>query len=226
MSTTISSSHTSNPAFSGASLVSALNWRYATKVFDSSKKLSASQWAALEQALVLSPSSFGLQPWKFVNVTDPEVRAKLKPVSWNQSQTTDASHFVVFASRIKVEKSDIQKYLECIAETRGVPLASLDSYKQMMEGSLLTRTPQAAHEWASRQCYIALGNLMTSAAVVGIDACPMEGIDPSAYDTILGLPTMGFSTVVACAVGFRSTSDKYAQQKKVRFSVSQVVVEK
>lgn len=211
----------------GELLINALNWRYATKVFDPAKKLTSSQWSSLEQALILTPSSFGLQPWKFVVVNEAALRAQLRPASWNQPQTTDASHFVVFAARTKMEESDVKRYIENIASVRGVPMESLEQYKQMMLGSVVKGMSAAeTHEWAIRQCYIALGNLMTAAAVMGIDTCPLEGIEPEVYDVVLGLPPLGYNTVVACAVGFRSVADKYAQQKKVRFPAKEVVLDK
>jgi nitroreductase len=215
------------PATSDTTLLSALHWRYATKVFDPAKKLSTAQWATLEEALVLTPSSYGLQPWRFVDVVDKNIREQLKPASWGQPQTTDASHFVVFAARTKIDANDIEHYVNYSAQRQGIPASALDQYKQMMIGDVVNGPrSQWAAEWAARQCYIALGNLMTSAAILGIDTCPMEGIDPVAYDKILNLPAIGYKTVVACAVGYRSTTDKYAAKKKVRYPSSQVILKK
>lgn len=224
---TTATPNASMPATSSTQLLNALNWRYATKMFDTNKKLTAEQWNTLEQSLVLTPSSFGLQPWRFVVVTDKALREQLKPASWGQSQTTDASHFVVLAARTKIDANDIESFIQLTATTRGMPASALEQYKGMMMGSL-TQGPRASQalEWAARQCYIALGNLMTSAAMLGIDTCPMEGIDPVAYDKILNLSGTGYQTVVACAVGFRSSEDKYAHAKKVRYPASQVVIKK
>lgn len=207
-----------------AALLEVLKWRYATKQFDASRKIPADVWEALEDALVLSPSSYGLQPWKFLVVTDPAVKAALRPHSWDQPQVTDCSHHVVFASRLGVDAAFVEKYLERIAEVRGVPVESLAFYREMMASDILNgpRSKWAA-EWAVRQAYIALGNFMTSAAMIGVDTCPMEGIDPAKYDEILGLREKGFQTVVACPAGYRAAGDKYAVLPKVRFAKEEMI---
>lgn len=207
-----------------AQLLEALNWRYATKQFDPSRKINDATWRALEDALVLTPSSYGLQPWHFFVVTTPDLRARLRPHSWNQSQITDASHLVVFAIPDKIDIPFMEKYLDRIAEVRGVPLESLAFYRDMMLKDVIAGPRSAwAREWACRQVYIALGNFMTAAATVGVDTCPLEGIDPMEYDAILDLPARGFNTVVACAAGYRSADDKYAALPKVRFDKADVL---
>lgn len=209
---------------SPADLLAQLQWRYATKKFDTERKISPEHWRALEEALVLTPSSFGLQPWRFVVVTDPEVKTRLKAVSWNQDQPVGCSHYVVFALRDQLSPDDIEHYLDRIVEVRGVEKDKLAGFRKMMLG---TREQMLAtgvlNEWATRQVYIALGNFMTAAAVLGIDACPMEGIEPAKYDEILGLKSHGFTTVVACAAGYRAADDKTAAVVKVRFPVDEVV---
>lgn len=206
-------------------LVGTLNWRYATKKFDASRKLDPATWQALEEALVLSPSSYGLQPWKFVVVQDPALRAKLREKAWGQSQVTDASHLVVFTHRTDLTEADIDRYLARIAEVRGVSLESLAGFGQMMVGSLVKGPKHATiADWAARQAYIALGNLMTSAAALGVDATPMEGLDPAAFDRLLGLEGSGYATVVACAVGHRAADDASAALPKVRFAKEDLVV--
>ena len=205
-------------------LLAAQAWRYATKQFDASKTIPAPVWQALEGSLVLSPSSYGLQPWQFFVVTNPDLRAKLRPHSWNQTQVTDASHLVVFAIPDKVDVSYMEKYLARIAEVRSVTIESLGFYRDMMMGDVIAGPRQAwVNEWAARQVYIALGNFMTSAALVGVDTCPLEGIDPREYDAILDLPAKGFNTIVACAAGYRSADDKYATLPKVRFEKSDLI---
>jgi nitroreductase len=205
-------------------LVATQTWRYATKQFDASKIIPAPVWQALEDSLVLSPSSYGLQPWQFFVVTNPDLRAKLRPHSWNQSQITDASHLVVFAIPEKIDVPYMEKYLARIAEVRGVALESLGFYRDMMMADVIAGPRQAwIREWAARQVYIALGNFMTSAALLGIDTCPLEGLDPREYDAILDLPAKGFNTVVACAAGYRAPEDKYAALPKVRFEKSDLV---
>lgn len=205
-------------------LLDALNWRYATKTFDASKKIAEPTWKALEESLVLSPSSFGLQPYRFLVVKDAAIRKQLQPHSWNQTQVVDASHYVVLAGRIAMTEAEIDLYLDRVVEVRGIPRESLDGYRGMMYGSLLspgaeTRIPH----WACNQAYIALGNLMTSAALLGIDTCPIEGFVPAEYDAILGLKEQGYASVVCCALGYRSTEDKYANLAKVRFPNSDLI---
>ncbi|HEX9080759.1 MAG TPA: NAD(P)H-dependent oxidoreductase [Holophagaceae bacterium] len=206
------------------SLLDALQWRYATKKFDPTKKISAADWAALEQALILTPSSYGLQPWKFLVVTDPALKAKLRPVSWNQSQIEDCSHLVVFVAKEDVTESDVDRFIARVAEVRGVSSESLAGYKGFMMGDLVNGPRHAIiGEWAARQAYIALGNFMTSAAVMGIDTCPIEGLDPAKYDEILGLKGSGYRTLAACPAGYRAADDKYATTPKVRFAAQDVV---
>lgn len=205
-------------------LLGALNWRYATKKFDPTKKIPAETWSALEQALVLSPSSFGIQPWKFLVVTDPAVREKLVPVSWGQTQPKDSSHFVVFAVRKDLPEAHIDRYVARTAELRGSTPEALAPFKKMMMGSLEgARAKGFLDTWQTHQVYIALGQFMASAAVLGVDTCPMEGLEPAKYDEILGLTGTGYATVVACAAGYRAGDDKYATLPKVRFSVADVI---
>ena len=204
-------------------LLTALNWRYATKVFDSSKKIPAETWAAIEESLVLTPSSFGLQPWKFLVVGNPATRAKLLPDSWNQPQVTDASHFVVLTARTDLTMADIDAWISRMAEVQNQGAEAVAPLKGMIAGFAETMSCEARHAWNARQVYIALGQLMTSAAVLGIDTCPMEGISAAAYDRILGLEGSGYATAVACALGYRADTDKYAGIPKARFDRSQLV---
>lgn len=204
-------------------LLDQLNWRYATKQFDAGKKLSADDLEALESVLNLSPSSYGLQPWKFVVVEDPEVRAKLREVSWGQPQITDASQLIVLAAKKEFTEADIDAHLERTAEVNGVPVENLAAFRGMMVGGVIqAKTPEERAEWTKRQVYIPLGSLLTSAALMGIDACPMEGFDAAAYDEILGLGKLGYGSVALAAVGYRSAEDKYASAPKVRFPKEQV----
>lgn len=204
-------------------LIHQLQWRYAVKKFDATKKISASDWKTLEDALVLTPSSYGLQPWQFLVVQNPEMRGKLLGASWNQKQVVDCSHFVVFTAKTSLDEKYVDSFFEDASKTRGVPVESMAAYKQMMVGDLLKGLrSKIIPEWSIRQAYIALGNLMTCAAVLGIDTCPMEGIDPPKYDEILKVDPL-YKTAVACAVGYRSPEDKYAGAKKVRFQKSQMI---
>ena len=218
----------SSPAVSTPSVVSTesllqqLRWRYAVKKFDAQKKIDPALWTALEDSLVLSPSSFGLQPWKFFVVKNPELRKKLQPSAWNQSQITDASHLVVFAIKKNVNVEDVRRFIDKIVEVRGIPKESLAPYQRMMEG-FATQPPLDINVWASRQVSLALGNFLTTAAVLGVDACPMEGFDPAKFNDILGLEKKGYSAVVVATVGYRAADDKYAEAAKVRYPKSQVI---
>jgi len=205
-------------------LIESLHWRYATKAFDPARKITPELWSALLQALVLSPSSFGLQPYRFLIIDSPAKRAELLPHSWNQRQVVDASHYVVFTSRTTLARTDIDALIQRTAQVRGTPTEALKGYRDMMIGDLIegARSHQIQH-WASKQAYIALGNLMTSAAALGVDACPMEGLSPADYDRILGLVGSGYTTTVACALGHRASSDKYATLPKVRFDASDLI---
>jgi nitroreductase len=205
-------------------LLKALEWRYATKRFDPSKKIPADVWHALERALILTPTSYGLQPYRFIVLTDQEKRAELLAHSWNQHQVVDCSHYVIFAARTKMAEKDVDKWVERLAEIRKVPAESLATYRGMMIGDIVHGSRgKISHEWATRQAYIALGNLMTCAAVLGVDACPMEGIVPTEYDRVLGLLDSGYATAVACALGYRSHNDKYASHPKVRFPAADLI---
>ncbi len=212
-----------NAALTPAQLLASIEWRYATKAFDP-RKLPDATWAALEESLRLTPSSYGLQPWKFIVVNDPALRAKLRPVSWNQSQVTDASHLVVFARRTEVTEADVNEFFHQMVTERGADAAKLEPYRQMMLGGVVNGKDAAGQkEWAARQLYIALGQLMGAAAAMAIDTCALEGIDPDAYTEILGLKGTGYEAVVACAVGYRSSEDKYAGMKKIRFPAARVI---
>jgi nitroreductase len=212
-----------NAALTPAQFLASLEWRYATKAFDT-RKLPEATWAALEESLRLTPSSYGLQPWKFIVVNDPALRAKLRPVSWNQSQVTDASHLVVFARRTEVTETDVNEFFNQMVSERQADATKLEPYRQMMLGGVVKGKDAAAQkDWAARQLYIALGQLMGAAAAMAIDTCPLEGIDPDAYTEILGLKGSGYEVVVACAVGYRSAGDKYAGMKKIRFPAARVI---
>lgn len=209
---------------SNADLLKQLRWRYATKIFDPAKKLSADDWKTLEDALVLTPSSFGLQPWKFFVVTSQHLKDQLVAASWKQRQVADASHVVVFAISEKLDGAFVERFIKSISDVRGDTLESLEGYKKVMDIALdKKRAAGTIIDWATRQVYIALGNLMTAAAVLGIDVCPMEGIIPEKYDEILNLKEKGYKTIVVAAVGYRSSADKYASTPKVRYKNEEMV---
>ena len=202
---------------SAQDLLSALNFRYATKAFDPSRKISSEDWSALESSLVLTPSSFGLQPWKFIIVETPEIREKLKAASWNQGQVTDASHLVVLTGRTDLTQENINSWIARMAEVQGTEIGDLAGLAGMISSFAGAMDQPAKQDWNARQVYIALGQLMSSVAHMGIDACPLEGISKEDYDDILGLKDSGYTTAVACALGYRSADDKYAKAPKARF---------
>ena len=210
---------------SAKTVIDALQWRYATKKFDATRTIPAETWAALERALVLAPSSFGLQPWRFVVVRDKATREKLSAAAWGQRQPIDCSHFVVFAGRKGYDAKDLEHFIERTAEVRGVPKESLKGYADIIAGSAeKARQVGYLDSWLARQVYIALGQFMTSAALLGIDTCPMEGIDPAEFDRILGLPALGYTALCAGAAGYRAPDDKYAVAPKVRFKAEEVIL--
>ena len=204
-------------------LIDALNWRYATKAFDPDNKIPAETWAALEESLVLTPSSFGLQPWKFLVITDKALRESLVPHAWNQRQVADASHLVVMLAKRTVGEADVDKLIHRIVEVRGGTADALAGYKGMMMGSLGKATPEFVIEWAKKQTYIALGQFMGAAATLGIDTCPMEGFVAPKFDEILGLTGTDYTTSVLCPAGYRSADDRYASLPKVRFKAEDVI---
>lgn len=205
------------------SLLAALRWRYATKAFDPARKIPAETWNAIEHSMVLTPSSFGLQPWRFLVIDDTEMRAKLRAESWNQTQVTDASHYVVLAARTDLTEKDIDRWITCLAATQGREPEAIAPLRGMIAGFAETMSCEQRQQWNKRQVYIALGQVMATAAMLGIDACPMEGISPAGYDRLLGLEGGGLATAVACAFGYRSADDKYASIPKARYPLEDVV---
>ena len=198
-----------------------LKWRYAVKKFDSTKIIPDATWTALEQSLVLAPSSFGLQPWKFFVVKNPEVRSQLLEHSWKQAQVVDASHLVVLAIKKDMNDTDVDRYIACQAEAHGTTVDALAGYTGMIKGFMGRNA--SVNDWSARQVYIALGQYMTTAAMMGIDTCPIEGFVAPKYDEILGLTALGYASVVLCPAGYRSAEDKYATMPKVRFATDNVV---
>jgi len=204
-------------------IVDDLNWRASIKTFDSSKKLSDAQLNALTEALRLSASSFGLQPWHFVVVSDQAVKDSLVEHSWNQTQVSNASHLIVLCRKATMTDADVDAYIQDISTTRRVAVEDLEGYANMMKGNLSSRSEENLDNWMKNQVYIALGTLLTAAAVEKIDACPMEGFIPEKYDKILGLTEKGLKSTLVCPVGFRDNDDKYSSTKKVRFAAETVI---
>lgn len=201
-----------------------MRWRYATQRFDPARKIPRKIWETLEQVLVLTPSSYGLQPWKFFVVDDPALRKRLRAASWDQSQITDASHMVVFARKKELSPTDVEHYIERIAQVRKIDAALLRGFKQTMLGHI-GNSSLDLNAWSTAQVYIALGNFLTSAAMLGIDTCPMGGIDPPQYDKILGI-AKDYRTLCVATAGYRAKDDAQASKAKVRFPVQEVIEHK
>jgi hypothetical protein len=201
-------------------IIENLNWRYATKKFDSAYKIPESEIEKVKSIIKLSPSSFGLQPYKVLIVTNPDVREKLKEASWNQSQITDASHLLVFVRNKVVNESDVDSFIDNVVNTRGVQKEMLAQYEGMMKHAVSSQNDEQKGIWVEKQVYLALGNLLTSLSSMGVDSCPMEGFDKSKYDEILGLTDK--TTVVVCSIGKRDDSDDSQHYKKVRKSTDEL----
>ena len=193
-------------------------WRYATKKFDSTKKISEKDLETLLEATRLSASSYGLQPYHVFVVTDPEIREKLKPVSWGQSQITDASHLIVFANVTDFGEELVDTYVQNASTTRNVPAESLKGYADFMKSKLLELPAETKNNWTTKQAYIAFSNMMQAAAELKIDTCPMEGFEHEAYNEILGLTEKDLNAAVVLAIGYRSKEDGTQHLAKVRKS--------
>lgn len=205
-------------------LLQALQRRYAVKVFDPTRSIPEPIWATLEQAMVLTPSSYGLQPWRFVVITSAALKEELRPFSWNQSQITDCSHLVVFLRKREVSEADIQQLIQCTASARGVTPDGLTGYGELIRKDLIDGPrSKAINSWSANQVYIALGNLLTSTALIGIDSCPIEGFSLTDYDRILQLESTPYQSTVVCACGYRSEADRYASLPKVRYPISELI---
>nr|WP_299388295.1 NAD(P)H-dependent oxidoreductase [Allomuricauda sp.] len=193
-------------------------WRYATKKFDSTKKVSNEDLELLLEATRLSASSYGLQPYHVFVITDPEIREQLKPVSWGQSQITDASHLLVFANVTDFGEELLDGYVKNVSDTRNIPEENLKGYGDFMKSKLLDLSVDAKSSWTMKQVYIALGNLMQAAAELKIDTCPMEGFEAEAYNKILGLDEKDLNASVVLPIGYRSEEDETQHYAKVRKS--------
>ena len=195
-----------------------LHWRYATKKFNPEKQVSKDDMETLLEAIRLSASSYGLQPYEVMVIKDPEVRAKLKPAAFGQPQITDASYLLVFAYNTNVDRKYLDKFIKNNSETRNKPVEDFQDLREMIQNSVLTFTEDVKHIWASRQVYIALGNLLSAAADLKIDVCPMEGFDSAEFDELLDLKSKDLKSVTLATVVYRSEADQLKDAKKVRKS--------
>jgi len=206
------------------SLLEKLKWRYATKQFDPGKSIPDEHWATLEEALVLTPSSYGLQPWQFFVIRDRELKDSLVPACYNQRQPADCSHLLVIAVKTELSEADVDRLIDATCAARDTTRESLEFYRNLIIGDVVTG-PRSGDVtgWAKLQSYIALGNFMTCAALLGIDCCPMEGFVPEQVDAALGLPEKGLTTAVLCPAGYRDPTDKHAGLAKVRYPANELI---
>lgn len=200
-----------------------LNWRYATKKFDTNKKISTEDLETLLEAIQLTASSYGLQPYEIIVVKDVVLREELKAASWNQTQITDSSEVIVFANKTEITPTYIDSYLKDIAQTRDLKIEELSGLKGMLQSTIMKLNPEDQSTWAAKQAYIALGNLLSAAANLKIDACPMEGFNAAKYDELLNLKERGLTTAVIVTVGYRSRDDQTQFAAKVRKSKEDLI---
>lgn len=199
-------------------------WRYATKKFDATKKVSAEDFETLKEAIQLSASSYGLQPYKVFIIENPEIRAKIQPVAWGQTQIVDASHLVVFANITNFGEAEIDAYIKNMAETRGIPVENVQGYADFMKSKITTLPEEARNVWTSKQTYLALGNLLNAAAELKIDVTPMEGFEPAAVNEILGFEKLGLNASLIATVGYRHEEDATQHYAKVRKSKEELFI--
>lgn len=205
-------------------IIEDLKWRYATKEFDRSKKVPKEDLDGILDALVLTPSSFGLQAWKFVVIENQEVKDQLLEHSWNQRQVVDASQVIVLCRPTDFGPQYVDKLIDATAITRGQSVEGLEGYSKVIKGFLSRKDSDSLENWIKCQVYIALGNIMTVCAGLRIDTCPMEGFEGEAYDNILGLKDKNLASVVALTIGYRTETDKYASARKVRYHRDDMVI--
>ena len=194
-------------------------WRYATKKFDATRKISNKDLADLQEAIQLAATSYGLQLFKVLIVENKQKRDLLQPASLGQAQITDASHLLVFCNYTEIKEEHLNHYAGLKAKASNIPVESLLGYIEFIQSALSARTPEQIDNWTAKQTYIALANLMSAAAELKIDTCPMEGFDASKYDEILGLSEKGLAAAVVCPIGYRSEEDASQNTPKVRKSV-------
>ncbi|WP_299840267.1 NAD(P)H-dependent oxidoreductase [uncultured Tenacibaculum sp.] len=206
-------------------LISNLEWRYATKQFDSSKKVSLENLEQIKKAIQLSASSYGLQLYKVLIIEDPELREKLKSASYGQNQITEASHLIVFCNYSAVTEKHIEEYFILKSKIEEVDIPNLKAYSDFIKADVHRKSNIEKDRWTSNQTYIALGNLLNACAELKIDSCPMEGFEAEKYNEILNLEEQGLNTSVIAAIGYRSSEDAAQHVKKVRKPIKDLFVQ-
>lgn len=205
-------------------LLEALNWRYSVKRF-SDEELATADVKALLEMTRLSASSYGLQPYTILIVKSAAVRQALLPYSYGQDKVLHSSHLIVFAAHTNVGDITVERYINKRAEVESQSLEDMDEYATQMKQALADMGPEQKQEWAHQQAYIALGTLLTSAAIIQIDSCPMTGFERAGYDAVLKLEEKGLTTTVICPIGYRHPEDTHAFSPKVRFDYDDMVME-
>lgn len=207
------------------SIIERLQWRYATKKFDNSQQLSEEKLNTLKEAFNLTALSYGLQTLKLVIVKDKTERENLVELSYGQRQVADASHLLVLCIQDEIDEEDVDMHFDTIKTVRNTPDVVLEPFKKQLKSTIEAMPVEKKISWATKQAYIALGNLMTVCAVEGIDSCPMEGFVPKALDKVLGLDQRGLSSVLLLPVGYRASDDLFSDLKKVRKPLSETIIE-
>jgi nitroreductase len=206
-------------------LLEKLNWRYATKKFDSSKKLSSEKLEILKQAFNLTPTSYGVQTMKMVIVSDEPTKNKMVELCYGQEQVKNASHVLALCIQDTVNETDVDNYFDEVVKIRNTSELILTKYRKELKDFVNSKTNEELKIWCVNQVYIALGNLMTSCAIEGIDACPMEGFLPDKIDELLDLKKHNLKSVLLLPVGYRAQDDMFAELKKVRKDISETIIE-
>ena len=205
-------------------IINQLNWRYATKKFDVNRIIPEEILNILLEAFNLTATSYGLQPIKLLVIKDKTIQKKLVEHSMNQSQVEQASHLLVFCIETKINTDFIKSYFNRVKAIRNTPDAILDPFRTFLIEDFNNKPKQLIEEWAIKQAYLAMGNLLTVCAIEKIDACPMEGFSPEKYDQILKLEDKGLTSVLVMPIGYRAEDDMFADFKKVRREMSESVI--
>ena len=207
-------------------LIESLKWRYATKKMDATKKVSEQDIDCIKEAVQLSASSYGLQPYTVLDIRDSELRKEIHPMCWNQSQITDASHIFIFCNYNKVDEQDVDSLIRLKSETNEVPIEKISGYGDFVKGKLKEKSEIEMFHWSAKQAYIALGNALTACAELNIDSTPMEGFEPEEVNKLLGLNDKGLNACVILAIGYSSLDDQTQYSKKVRKPINTMFEER
>lgn len=197
-------------------LLENLRWRYATKKFNPTQKVSEEHIEQIKEAIQLTASSYGLQLYKVLIIENKDLREKLQPASWGQSQVVDASHLFVFCNYTEALEEHLDAFMKLKSETNAIELSNLEGYKSFIMDKIGEKSNEEYRNWTARQTYIALSNLLNACAALRIDSCPMEGFEPDKYNEILGLNEKGLEAAVVAAVGYRSMEDHTQHANKAR----------